>query len=159
VRRAINAVNRQAVLTYVRTMDQQVDASIVRERMLARVSAAFSLLALLLATVGLYGTISYGVARRTPEIGICIALGATQAGTRWRVVRETVGLVGDRNCHRARRHARCNRSRVTISVRRLGARSGHAGSGGRHPAGDRVRRRVLPGAESCGCRSDASVAG
>jgi predicted permease len=92
VRRAIHALNREAVLTYVRTMDQQVDASIVRERMLAGVSAAFSLLAVLLAAVGLYGTISYGIARRMPELGLRIALGATPAGTRWRVVGETVGL-------------------------------------------------------------------
>jgi predicted lysophospholipase L1 biosynthesis ABC-type transport system permease subunit len=91
-RRAIHALNREAVLTYVRTMDQQVDASIVRERMLAGVSAAFSLLAVLLAAVGLYGTISYGIARRMPELGLRIALGATPAGTRWRVVGETVGL-------------------------------------------------------------------
>jgi predicted permease len=92
VRREVHALNRDAVLTYVRTMDQQVDASIGRERVLARVSGAFSLLAVLLAAVGLYGTMSYGVARRTREIGLRMALGATQSGTRWLVLRETLAL-------------------------------------------------------------------
>jgi ABC-type antimicrobial peptide transport system permease subunit len=80
------------VLTYVRTMEQQLDASIVREQMLARVSGAFSLLAVLLAAVGLYGTMSYGVVRRTREIGLRIALGASHSSTRWRIIGDTMTL-------------------------------------------------------------------
>jgi predicted permease len=92
VRRVVGQVDDEAVVTWIRTMGQQVDASIVRERMLARVSGAFSLLAVILASVGLYGTLSYLVARRTREIGLRMALGATQAGTCRRIVGETLML-------------------------------------------------------------------
>ena len=67
-----------AVFSWVRTMQQQVDVALLRERLLARLSTAFGLLAFLLAATGLYGVVSYDVTRRTHEIGICMALGATR---------------------------------------------------------------------------------
>ncbi len=70
-------------------MSAQVDASLSRERLLASLSGFFGGLALLLATVGLYGTLSYSVARRRNEIGIRIALGAGQQ----RVMRLVLGEV------------------------------------------------------------------
>ena len=92
----VREVNPNAVVSYVRTMDQQVDGALVTERLLARLSAGFALLALLLAVVGLYGVMAYGVARRTRETAIRIALGATQSSVLLRVLREAalVSVVG-----------------------------------------------------------------
>jgi ABC-type antimicrobial peptide transport system permease subunit len=61
--------------------------------MLAELSGVFGVLALVLACVGLYGTMSYAVARRTSEIGIRIALGARRGEMLWMVLRETLLLV------------------------------------------------------------------
>jgi len=77
----------------VTTMDQTIDEAVFTERMLAVLSAAFGLLATLLAAVGLYGLMSYTVARRTREIGIRIALGAERQTVVWLVLREVAMLV------------------------------------------------------------------
>ena len=67
--------------------------SVVRERMLALLATFFAALALLLACIGLYGTTAYGAARRTREIGIRIAIGASRESVLWMMVRETLVLV------------------------------------------------------------------
>jgi predicted permease len=77
----------------VATIEQQVEMSLVRERMLALLATFFAALALLLACIGLYGVMAYGVARRTREIGIRIAIGARQQSVVWMIVRETLLLV------------------------------------------------------------------
>ena len=78
----------------LRTMNEVVDESLTRERFVAQLAGFFSLVALLLAAIGLYGIMSYAVTSRTNEIGIRIALGA-QAGDVVRLVmRETMLLVG-----------------------------------------------------------------
>ena len=71
-----------------------IDEALFTERMLAVLSAAFGLLATLLAAVGLYGLMSYTVARRTREIGIRIALGAERGTVVWLVLREVAILTG-----------------------------------------------------------------
>jgi macrolide transport system ATP-binding/permease protein len=90
VRDAVRRTSPELLISYGRTLEEQVDASLVRERVLAVLSAGFGLLALILACVGLYGLMSYGVARRAREIGIRIALGAQRSALLWQVIRETL---------------------------------------------------------------------
>jgi putative ABC transport system permease protein len=88
VKSAMAEVNRDVTLNFT-SFSTQVDESLVRERLLATLSGFFGALALLLATIGLYGVMSYNVARRRNEIGIRMALGAEQA----RVLRMVLGEV------------------------------------------------------------------
>jgi putative ABC transport system permease protein len=73
-------------------LKEQLGESLVRERLLASLSGVFGALALLLSALGLYGLVSYGVARRRREVGIRIALGASRANIFRLVLREGVGL-------------------------------------------------------------------
>jgi predicted permease len=91
-REVVRAVAPSVAVTKVRTLAEQVDASIVRERMLGVLSGAFATLGLLLAAVGLYGVMAYMVTRRTGEIGIRMALGATPSRISGMVVREALLL-------------------------------------------------------------------
>jgi predicted permease len=75
-----------------RTLAQQLDRSLSRERLVATMSAVFGGLATLLAVVGLYGVMAYTVSRRTREIGVRIALGAAGADIRWMVIREALAV-------------------------------------------------------------------
>jgi putative ABC transport system permease protein len=89
VKAAIEAVNRDISLQFA-MFSVQIEESLVRERLLATLSGFFGGLALLLAIIGLYGVMSYNVARRRNEIGIRMALGAEQS----RVLRMVLGEVG-----------------------------------------------------------------
>jgi putative ABC transport system permease protein len=88
VKSAIAGVNRDVSLQFT-TLATQVDESLARERLLATLSGFFGGLALVLAMIGLYGVMSYNVARRRNEIGIRMALGAEQS----RVLRMVLGEV------------------------------------------------------------------
>jgi predicted permease len=74
------------------TVDQMVSRVLVNERVIALLSGFFAALALLLASIGLYGLMSYGVTRRTREIGVRVALGAQQGSIRGMILRETLAL-------------------------------------------------------------------
>jgi ABC-type antimicrobial peptide transport system permease subunit len=78
----------------VRTLAEELDGVVVRERLLATVSSAFSLLALLLTAIGLHGLLSYLVLQRQRELALRVALGARRTGVIALVAREAVVLVG-----------------------------------------------------------------
>ena len=98
MRRAILTADPNLPITVARPLGEIIDDRMVQDRLLARLSIAFGVVALLLSAIGLYGILSYGVARRTNEIGIRKALGAQHGAVMAMILRETglllvVGLV------------------------------------------------------------------
>jgi len=77
----------------MKTLERQLDERLSTERLIATLSAAFGVLATVLAAIGLYGVMAFVVARRTKEIGLRMALGAPQGQVVWMVMRETLALV------------------------------------------------------------------
>jgi putative ABC transport system permease protein len=94
LRTAVRAVDATVSMYDLRTLDDQMEISLLTERLLATLSSVFGCLATLLATLGLYGVMAFMVARRTREIGIRMALGAGQGSVLWMVLRETLTLAG-----------------------------------------------------------------
>ena len=94
VRRAIADAVPGLPIERLEPMSERVHRGLGQERVVALVTAGFSLLAVSLAGFGLFSIVSYAVARRTPEIGLRVALGATRADVVSRVVGEGLWLVG-----------------------------------------------------------------
>ena len=93
VTRAMAEVNPAIAIQY-QTVRTQVDQSLLRERLMATLSGFFGGLAVLIATIGLYGVMSYMVARRRMEIGVRMALGADRGTVVRMIVREAAVLLG-----------------------------------------------------------------
>jgi len=89
----VQELNRKVQVVNLRTLNEEVNNTLVREYFIAQLAGFFSLFALLLASIGLYGVMAFTVTRRTREIGIRMALGAHSRTVLWLVLRETMALV------------------------------------------------------------------
>lgn len=96
VRRTLANINPNLTLTNFNTFAGQIHGQFNQERLIAQLTLMFGLLALILASVGLYGVTAYSVARRTPEIGVRMALGANRSSVVGMVMREAMlqALIG-----------------------------------------------------------------
>ena len=92
IRQIVHDADPHVPVTNIVTQSVEIDRTINQEIVMARLATAFALLALLIAGVGLYGTVAYSVARRTREIGIRMALGAPRGGVVWLVMRQVIVL-------------------------------------------------------------------
>jgi len=93
LRRALASVNPNLPVRHAQSMDQQVAATFSQQRLIARLTSLFGLLALVLASIGLYGVTSYNVGRRINEIGVRMALGANRGHILTMVLREAFTLI------------------------------------------------------------------
>jgi predicted permease len=93
-RRTVQEIDANIPLYNLRTLQRQIERSLLTERLIATLSTAFGILATILAVIGLYGVMAYTVARRTREIGLRMALGAMSGDVTWLVMREVLLLVG-----------------------------------------------------------------
>ena len=94
VRKVVASIDKRLPLFDVLTQQQQIDALLLQERLFAKLTTAFGVVALVLVCVGLYGIMSYALARRTSEIGIRMALGAQRGDILNMVLREVFALTG-----------------------------------------------------------------
>ena len=93
VRQMINQIDDKLPIFNVKTLSAQLHENLNQERLIAQLVSFFGALALILACIGLYGVMAHGVARRTGEIGIRMALGARGGNIAWMILRETLYLV------------------------------------------------------------------
>ena len=94
LRRTVSQLDAAMPVYQMKTLERQLDDTLTTERLIATLSAAFGILATLLAALGLYGVMAFVVARRTKEIGLRMALGAQRTEVVWMVMREALELLG-----------------------------------------------------------------
>ncbi len=94
LRETVRGLDPNISLFAMRSLDEQIDRNLSTERLVASLATVFGALASVLAAVGLYGLLAFNVARRTREIGVRVALGASRRSVAWLVTKEAVALVG-----------------------------------------------------------------
>jgi predicted permease len=94
VREAMRELDPHLPLLMIRSQEEQIRQSLRREVLFSRLAMMLGSVTVVLAAIGLYGLLTYTVARRTPEIGIRMALGAERGAVRWIVMRDALILVG-----------------------------------------------------------------
>jgi predicted permease len=92
VRAVVRGIDKDLPVFDVRTQEEQIDALLSRERLFTALTSAFGALALILASIGIYGVLAHGVSRRTNEIGIRLALGAERRDVLIMILREASSL-------------------------------------------------------------------
>ena len=92
-RHAIAEINSNILVNNVTSLEEQVDGSIATKSLVARLSTFFGIVAVFLACIGIYGLLSYSVARRTSEFGVRLALGARSHMLLWMILRESILLL------------------------------------------------------------------
>jgi hypothetical protein len=93
VRETLARAEPRLPIVEILPLSDRLARGVTEDRMVARLTAMFGALALLLASLGLYGTISYGISRRVAELGLRMALGANRNDVLWMVLREALMLV------------------------------------------------------------------
>jgi predicted permease len=93
VRNEVRQLDASMPVYELKTVEGQLDETLLTDRLIATLSAAFGFLATLLASVGLYGVMAFVVARRRKELGLRLALGAEPAGVLWLVMKEVLVLL------------------------------------------------------------------
>ena len=123
IRNEVKQLDAAMPVYELKTLEAQLDETLLTDRLIALLSAGFGLLATLLASIGLYGVMAFVVARRRKELGIRLALGAQPGLVIWLVMREVLLLLA---IGLARRHSggACARTlRLVAAVRHPGPRS------------------------------------
>ena len=158
VRRTLANIDPNLTVIDLHSLDYQVAGNFTEERLISRLTALFGLLALVLASVGLYGITSYQVARRTSEIGLRMALGARRRQGRPNGLARRVysGWPGSGHRH-SRRTSRCAfHGRPALRCEHL--RSPHPGRRGNRPRCMRGGRRVCSCAQGRKYRTNVGAA-
>jgi predicted permease len=93
IRNEVRQLDPNLPIYAMKTVEAQLDETLLTDRLIAMLSAGFGLLATLLASIGLYGVMAFVVARRKKELGIRLALGAQPSFVIWMVMREVLGLL------------------------------------------------------------------
>lgn len=93
VRASLAEIDPNLPILKIQTINEQFDELVDQQRFVSKLAGLFALLALTLACIGLYGVMTYSVERRTSELGVRMAMGASQAVLLWMVLQESISLL------------------------------------------------------------------